>query len=267
MKIADKKPVLFQESPCNIWTDPYIQKQMLREHLNTESDGASRNKKSILKVVDFISNHLHHHSRVLDLGCGPGLYAELLQEQGHEVTGIDFNKASIDYASARGNNIRYIQGDYISRYPEGRYDAIIMIYCDMGTHSDEKRDILLRNIFRSLPENGKLIFDVFTEELTRDKQEDKNWEYAPSGGFWDAREYLLLSQTFHYPEHQCFGYQYNLLTEKENKHFIVWDRYYREEEIRGILKNVGFKSCTIYKNILESNNFTSNHEMFIVAQK
>ena len=112
MKIADKKPVLFQESPCNIWTDPYIQKQMLREHLNTESDGASRNKKSIFKVVDFISNHLHHHSRVLDLGCGPGLYAELLQEQGHEMTGIDFNKASIDYASARGNNIRYIPVSY-----------------------------------------------------------------------------------------------------------------------------------------------------------
>lgn len=267
MKITDTKPEVFRRSSCNIWTDPYIQQQMLQEHLNPESDGASRNRASILKIIDFINSHIRSSSRILDLGCGPGLYAELFRDMGHEVTGIDFNKASIDHASGRRKDIRYIQGDYITHYPAGNYDVAMMIYCDMGTHSDTDRDKLLHHIFDSLDEGGKLIFDIFTEELIQDKQEEKRWEYSPSGGFWSDSEYLLLSQTFHYPEEKCFTYQYNLLTGNETKHFIVWDRYYSEEEICAILKNGGFRNCTVYKNILGTNNFTSSHEMFVMAEK
>lgn len=33
MKINDRKPILFEKSDHNIWTDPYIQQQMLKKHL------------------------------------------------------------------------------------------------------------------------------------------------------------------------------------------------------------------------------------------
>jgi len=142
-----------------------------------------------------------------------------------------------------------------------------MIYCDLGTHSDNDRDKLLRNIYQSLDEGGTFIFDVFTEELIKDKQECKSWDYASTEGFWDKDEYILLSQTFHYPEANAFAYQYNLLTKNETKHFIVWDRYYSEEEIALVLENIGFRKVTIHKNILDGNDFTSNSEMFVVAEK
>lgn len=73
MNIIDTKPRLFEKTDCNIWTDPYIQKQMLSAHLNPESDGASRNHESFLKITDFILRHSRPQSRLLDLGCGPGL--------------------------------------------------------------------------------------------------------------------------------------------------------------------------------------------------
>ncbi|SHE33813.1 class I SAM-dependent methyltransferase [Dysgonomonas macrotermitis] len=265
--IIDKKPALFERSDCNIWTDPYIQKQMLNAHLNQDSDGASRKQESILKTIDFISKYIKPDNRLLDLGCGPGLYTSLFKDKGYEVTGVDFNKASIDYAIEKRYDIKYICGNYIQEYPEGRYDAVIMIYCDMGTHSDKDRDKLLRNIYSSLDNGGVLIFDVFTEGIVEDKTEQKNWEYSPSGGFWAGNEYLLLSQTFHYVENKAFVYQYNLLTEGENKHFIVWDRYYSEGEITDILKGIGFRQVSAHKNILSGNNFTSNNEMFIIAEK
>ena len=63
------------------------------------------------------------------------------------VTGIDFNKASIEYAIGKREEINYILGDYINNYPMGKYDAITMIYCDMGTHPDSDRDRLLDNIY------------------------------------------------------------------------------------------------------------------------
>lgn len=64
MKIIDTKPKPFQRSSCNIWTDPYIQKQMLQEHLNPNSDAASRNWASILKIVDFINSHIRPASPI-----------------------------------------------------------------------------------------------------------------------------------------------------------------------------------------------------------
>lgn len=267
MKIINSKPTLFEKSTCNIWTDPYTQQQMLKEHLNPTSDGASRKQESILKITDFILSQSKPKSCLLDLGCGPGLYTSLFKDKGYDVTGIDFNKASIEYAISKRKDVNYILGDYINEYPDGKYDTVIMIYCDLGTHSDCNRDKLLKNIYHSLNEGGIFIFDVFTEELVKDKQEEKGWDYVPQRGFWSQEEYVLLSQTFHYPENKAFSYQYNLLTKDETKHFIVWDRYYTKEEITLILQNTGFRKVTIHKNILHGNDFTSDNEMFIVAEK
>jgi len=267
MDIITKKPALFEKTFASIWTYPYIQRNILKEHLDMSSDAASRNGKSIKTIVDFINENIKPQSRILDMGCGPGLYAERLKEKGHSVTGIDFNKEAILYAISQNKGINYIEADYIKDFPMGQYDAIMMIYCDMGTHADTERDALLKNCHRSLVNGGKLIFDIFSEKIVDDKKEGKHWQYTADGGFWTDKEYLLLSQTFHYPENHAFSYQYNLITESETKHFIIWDRYYEEGEIKKILQNIGFKKVSIKKNLLATNNFTSNSEIFIIAEK
>ncbi len=265
--MTNKRPSLFEKTDSNIWTDPYIRRQMLQEHLNPASDGASRKQESIQKITDFIVLHSRPEGRLLDLGCGPGLYTSVFREKGYSVTGIDFNPDSIEYAKSQHRDIRYIEGDYINSYPDGRFDTVIIIYCDLGTHSDNDRDTLINNVYNSLDKGGVFIFDVFTEQLIRDKQEGRDWSYEPEGGFWSAGEYLLLSETFHYPQNKAFAYQYNLLTKNEQRHFIVWDRYYSEDEITAVLKRAGFQQVEIHHNLLDDNNFTSNSEMFVVATK
>ncbi len=267
MKIIDRKPTLFEKTRCNIWTDPYLRQQMLKEQLNLKSDAAGRKQESMIKIVNFVLAQSKSKSRLLDLGCGPGLYTSLFKDNGYEVTGIDFNAASIEYAITERKDIHYILGNYINEYPIGNYDTVTMIYCDLGTHSDDERDKLLRNIYHSMNEGGVFIFDVFAEELFNDRKENKSWDYAPKGGFWDKDEYLLLNQTFHYPENHAFAYQYNLLTKTESKHFIVWERYYSKAEINQVLKNAGFRKVIIYKKILDGNDFTSAGEMFVVAKR
>lgn len=267
MNIKDKRPVLFEKSINNIWTDPYIQQQMLQAHLDRNSDGASRRMDSISRTVDFIKSLVPPGAHILDLGCGPGLYAGMLRDAGYRITGVDFNQASIKYAGGCREDIKYMEADYIGAYPPGRFDAVMMIYCDMGTHSDAERDVLLGRIHHSLADGGKLIFDLFTDKLAAERTESKNWEYAPSGGFWSEKGYLLLNQIFHYPANRCFAYQYNLLTDSGTKHFILWDRYYTEDEVKDLLMRKGFKNIRINKSMLGKNNFTSGSEMFIVAVK
>ena len=140
MRIINKKPALFEKSNYNIWTDPYIQQQILKKHLDLQSDGASRKQESILKIVNFVLKHSKPESHLLDLGCGPGLYTSLFANENYIVTGIDFNKASIEYARRKRDGVEYILNNYINNYPTGNYNTIIMIYCDMGTHSDSDRD-------------------------------------------------------------------------------------------------------------------------------
>lgn len=267
LKINDKRPALYQRSACNIWTDPYVREQLLKEHLDISSDGASRNAESIRRTVDFISAHTRPAGSLLDLGCGPGLYATRFRDRGYAVTGVDFNAASVEYAVRERPDINYVLADYITDYPAGRFDAVLMIYCDFGTHSDRDRSRLLESIYGSLDEGGKFIFDVFTPALIRDRQESKSWDYAPSGGFWSPDEYLLLSQTFHYLEDRVFGYQYNLITGSGNKHFIVWERYFSEAEITAVLKQAGFGRVAVYRDVTCGNDFTSDSEIFVVAEK
>ncbi|BCG61136.1 class I SAM-dependent methyltransferase [Paenibacillus sp. URB8-2] len=84
-----------------MWTDDYISRQLLATHLDPMSDAASRRPEVIDATVHWIVNYLcrqDHAKEILDLGCGPGLYAQRLAKLGYSVTDIDFSKLSIEYA-------------------------------------------------------------------------------------------------------------------------------------------------------------------------
>lgn len=65
-----------------MWTDAHISKQLLNVHLNPDIDLASRKKASIESTVNWILNSVNlEKMNILDLGCGPGLYAELMAKR------------------------------------------------------------------------------------------------------------------------------------------------------------------------------------------
>lgn len=103
LKNEFKIPKVFEESEYNFWLDEYISKNLLKAHLNPNYEGASRKFEFINSSVNWIYEKfpVDKYNRVLDLGCGPGLYAERLYSKGYEITGIDFSKRSIEYAKQR----------------------------------------------------------------------------------------------------------------------------------------------------------------------
>ncbi|WP_426594573.1 class I SAM-dependent DNA methyltransferase [Cellulomonas sp. McL0617] len=48
---------------------------------------------------------------VLDLGCGTGTFAVMLADRGLDVVGVDPAAASLDVARAKGDQVRWVQGD------------------------------------------------------------------------------------------------------------------------------------------------------------
>jgi SAM-dependent methyltransferase len=65
--------------------------------------------------------------RVLDIGCGTGVFALLLADRGVEVVGLDPARASIDVARAKpgGERVRWIDGD-ATAVPPLQVDLVTM---------------------------------------------------------------------------------------------------------------------------------------------
>lgn len=162
-----------------------------------------------------------------------------------KVTGIDFSRRSIDYARARAKkerlDIDYICADFFDIEYEGTIDAVLQVYGEICTFSDEKRDLLLSLIHRALKDNGIFIFDVSTRAL-RIREGLKNRWHVSEGGFWRPGRHLVLEEGFDYPENDTWLNQYIVADENGTvKIYRLWLHDYSLETTSRELKQSGFK--------------------------
>ena len=82
------------------WDDPEFSARMLREHLDQSHGAASRKAQERAAAAGLAVGKMgwRRDAHVLDVTCGPGLYAVALAGRGCQVTGIDFGPAAIAYA-------------------------------------------------------------------------------------------------------------------------------------------------------------------------
>ena len=175
---------------------------MLREHLSQAHDGASRRTELIERHLAFIERVAlpSRASRVLDLGCGPGLYALLLAEHGYDLTGIDFSPASIAYAreqaEARSLSCRFEQGDFRRVEFGNGYDLVMLLYGELNLFERDEAVELLRRCVTSLSPGGKLLLEVHSYDAVRRRGEAApRWSVVQSGLFSDA-PHLRCDQAF-----------------------------------------------------------------------
>ena len=78
LRKAIERPPLYKKMAEAFWDDAYISKQMLKAHLDPDFEGASRKADFIDESVRWISRIVppEKQTQLLDIGCGPGIYAE-----------------------------------------------------------------------------------------------------------------------------------------------------------------------------------------------
>jgi SAM-dependent methyltransferase len=262
---------LYQRSNDFLWTDTHISKQMLKFHLDTTNDAASRNEKTILSTVNWINSIIPKESSIIDLGCGPGLYSEKLSQMHHSVTGIDISKRSIKYArkSASRNKlkIQYFHQSYLQTISRGKFDVAMCIYCDFGALTNVEQVLFLKNVSNSLQHNGILILDVFANNLSSTKKEEKNWDYCNSNGFFSKKPHYILYECKYFKDANAWGTRNVILEGNKIKEFITWDTMYTAESITKLLVDNGFKVEEIKTDIVQKNDFTSNDVIFVKVKK
>ncbi|MTK07998.1 MAG: class I SAM-dependent methyltransferase [Hungatella sp.] len=249
-----KRPEIYQETGIPFWDDEYISKQMLKSHLDPEFDGASRKMAFIKKSADWIANTVPptDNPLLLDLGCGPGIYGEFFARAGYQVTGVDFSSRSIDYAkrSAAGKklNIDYFYQNYLSLELNRKFDLAVMIYCDYGALSTEKRKIVLNQVYEHLKPGGKFLLDAFSLNEYNAFQEKQIWGIQESNGFWREDEYVELKRYCKYPQHVTLD-QYVIISKAETSSYYLWNTYYNKDSLVEEVEECGFKTYGIYGDV------------------
>lgn len=241
-----QRPAPFTLGEPLFWDDPHISAQMLEAHLNPDIDAASHSPETIDRSVKWLIENLALKAgdSVLDLGCGPGLYASRLARVGLQVTGVDYSRRSIDYAVKYASenilNITYRYQNYLELNNDNKYDAALLIYGDFCPLDPEQRTTLLKNIHHALKPNGKFVLDVSTREHRR-KHGNKNRWQALESGFWKPTPYLLLEEGFDYPEQSIWLDQYTII-EADGKISVYrnWFQDYTPETITNELAQNGF---------------------------
>lgn len=249
-----KKPRLYAPSTGEFWNDPHISKGMLEAHLNPQVDAATRRHEFLDQSVQWISKIAPpaQYKSLLDLGCGPGLYAERFLKAGYSVTGVDFSERSIAYAKEqahlKNSAIEYHYQNYLTIDYTDQFDVITLIYCDYAVMPVEDRLFLLGRVYQALKPNGKFIVDVFTPSMR--KNESHTWQFCEEGGFWCEKPHICLESVYQYEDEDATELrQCVVLTNEAISCYNIWDHFFTKEKLLSEIQTAGFSSYGFYGDV------------------
>jgi SAM-dependent methyltransferase len=259
MDIIHRQPVPkpWAEGEKIPWNEPEFSKRMLHEHLSQAHDAASRRFEIIDKHVDWIHHQVlkGNPARILDLGCGPGLYANRLARLGHHCVGIDFSPASIAYAREQaeeaGLDCKYFHQDIRQAdFGEG-FGLVMSIFGELNVFLPAEAKGILANAWRALVPDGFLLLEPHTfTKVAEIGGEPHSWYSAEKGlfsdephlflqeNFWDAKNKAAI-QRYYVIDAATGGVTFNSSTMQA----------YTNEDYRLLLAECGFTDAVFYPSL------------------
>ncbi len=271
----DPLPAPWMEGDNIPWNEPGFSARMLKEHLSQVHDHASRRFEIIDRHVLWVHTQIlkEQPGRVLDLGCGPGLYTTRLARLGHTCKGIDFSPASIDYARQTTQDVQarctYMEGD-IRQVEFGKdYSLVMSIFGEFNVFRPTDARKILDKAFNALSPGGKVLMEVSTCEGVYDMgHEPSSWYSVPSGLFSD-RPHICLKESFYEPEASVATQRYYIVDAATGKveRFAASYQAYTHAEYQALLKECGFDKIEFYE-ALDPQESANNYQLIaIVGEK
>ena len=243
------KPALWQRGTEPFWDDGHISKGMLEAHLDPDWDAASRPHCIIDRSVQWLSSFIPAKSKLLDIGCGPGLYAKRLSDRGYNVTGMDYSKRSIEYAVSQDTKTEYIYQNYLELDYTNVFDAVTLIYCDYPALIPDEQKILLEKVYKALKPGGLFFLDANTDKYFAKKSNRTSWVLCENGGYWSIEPYICLESTYLYENNTVAVDQYVVITDRGIKKYLNWFIEYSVEKLSNEVSPFGFKVKNVFDDV------------------
>jgi SAM-dependent methyltransferase len=257
------------------WHEPGFSHRMLKEHLSQDHDAASRRFAKIDRHVAWIHGQLlsANPTRILDLGCGPGLYASRLARLGHECVGIDYSPASIAYAvgQAEEENLActYRHQDIrAAEYGTG-YGLAMLIHGEFNVFRPAHIRAILQKAHRALADGGLLLLEPHTFSAVQEiGQRPPSW-YSAKAGLFSDEPHLVLTESFWHAEHKATTVRHFIVdapTGDVTRHAQSFQAY-TDEQYRAVLSECGFDDVEFFPSLTGSEDESQASLFAIVAQK
>jgi cyclopropane fatty-acyl-phospholipid synthase-like methyltransferase len=252
----DARPAPFSVyTTPEMWSDPHIAARMLAFHLDPDNDLASRSPAAIERTVDWLvpALGLGPGSRLLDLGCGPGLYAVRFARRGIRVSGVDVSESSVGYATDAAGRESLPAAFTVANYLEDPlgdgYDAAILIYEDYCALSPSQRSQLLGRVHAALRPGGRFAFDVTAAPRLATFAEGSFTERNLMDGFWSPSDYTGRKDTWVYPEQSLALERYVIEADGRTREFWVWTHCLTPDQVSEELVQRGFAPSDVYGDL------------------
>lgn len=268
-------PLPWSEGEKIPWDDPEFSERMLNEHLSQDHDAASRRFRIVDAHVDWIHRELLSggSARVLDLGCGPGLYTSRLARLGHECVGIDFSPASISYAvrTAQGEELRctYLHQDIRRVDYGGPYDLAMLIFGEFNTFRPADAEHILRKACDALSDGGLLLLEPSTfEAIQGEGRGGPTWYSSPSGLFSDA-PHICLEERLWDPDTCTATFRYFIIDAATGcvTRYASSSEAYTDEQLSALLSRCGFEEIRSLPSLPGSEGHWQDELYVLVARK
>ena len=243
-----QRPFPFTNSGNLPWDDPAFSTRMLAEHLDESHAAASRTAVERNAQIDWITANLRltTDSTLLDVTCGPGLYAIPFAKQGVQVTGIDFAPAAIAHArklaqkEGMDGRVSFIQQDIRQMtLPANHFDAAILLYGQLAVMPKAEAQTVLTAIVEALKPNGRLLLEMLHPDHV-DKT-DSNWWYTDDTGLWGDAPFLHLGERFWDADERVSIERYHILhlDSGQMDEIELCDQLYEPDEMRAMMEQAG----------------------------
>ncbi len=273
LESVNSKPEPFSVyTATDLWTDEHTSKQMLAYHLNGEVDVSSRRTSFMDDSVRWMTERfqLSGSSKIIDFGCGPGLYTSRFARLDAEVHGIDFSSRSIEYArryaAEKNLEIFYTEDDYLEYQPEGTFDLITMIMCDFSALSPTQRAAMLVKFNRLLRDGGHIVLDVYSMNAFAHKNEEAIYEKNLLDGFWSAVPYYGFVTSFRYDEERVGLDKYTIIERDRQREIYNWLQYFTPESLEREAHAGGLEIDEVFGDVA-GNQYDASATEFAVVMK
>jgi SAM-dependent methyltransferase len=268
-------PAPWSEGDNIPWHEPGFSQRMLKEHLSQAHDAASRRTAKIERQVSWIHRQVlqERATRILDLGCGPGLYASRFARLGHTCVGIDYSPASIQYAAeyARQEKLDclYVQQDIREASFGTGFGLVMLIYGELNVFRPADANRILRKANQALADDGLLLIEPHRQATVRQIGEQGRTWYSSEAGLFSDRPHLCLKESFWDCASATATVRYfvaDALTGHVTQHAQSFQAY-TDAEYQSMLNECGFDHVEFFPSLTGVQDETSGELMAIVAKK
>jgi SAM-dependent methyltransferase len=256
------------------WHDPGFSARMLKEHLSQEHDAASRRADKIDRQVEWIHRSLlrSRPARILDLGCGPGLYAARLAARGHACYGVDYSPASISHAlrlaEERDLDCHFQHADIRAAEYGTSYGLAMLIFGEFNVFSPADARLILRKARAALAPGGLLLLEPNRPGAVEGMAASARRWYTEQSGLFSDRPYVCLEESLWDKASRTTATRFYIIDADNGEvtRYAQTMQEYSREEYAAVLTECGFGETIFHPSLIGEDDPSQSDLIAITAR-